>query len=144
MEQCAGMMRPQETNTAPAKPPRSGVPCAGCFGNRTKMPWDQAILELLNTTTRPIFPMTARASGGCTVKKEAQFWPSLGTCSSLLVKHSKRIQKRRMAEDQGRAEKLICGGARIKTTAIDLSDLTSATPHKLHPLRSRRVRVRAQ
>src|SRR2546427_4502704 len=144
MERCAGMMRPLETNTAPAKPPRSGVPCAGCFGNPTKMPWDRVIPELLNTTTRPIFPMTARASGGCTAKKEGQFWPSPGTCNSLLVKLSKRIQKRRQAEDPGRAEKPICGGARTKATAIDLSDLTSATPHKLHPLRSRKVPVRAQ
>src|SRR6266850_2565058 len=128
MEQCADMMHPPEMNTAPAKLPRSGVPCAGCSGNRTKMPWDQVTPELLNTTTRPIFLMTARASGGCTAKKEAQFWPSLVTCSSLLVKHSNRIRKPRQAEDRGRAEKRICGGARTKATATDLSDQTSATP----------------
>src|SRR6266446_657712 len=119
MEQCAGMMRPRETNTAPAKPPRFGVPCAGCSGNQTKMPWDQAIPELLNSTMRPISPMTKRALGGCTVKKGAQFWPSLGTCNSLLVKHSKRILKRPQAKDRGQAEKLICGGVRTKTMGIN-------------------------
>src|SRR5438445_4535482 len=108
------------------------------------MPWDQAIPELLNTTMRPISPMTARGSGGCTAKKAAQFWPSLGMCNSLLVKLFKRIRKRRQAEDRGRAEKPICGGARTKTTATDFYDSTSAARHTPHPLRSRRVRVRAQ
>src|SRR2546422_11068865 len=122
MERCAVMMRPRETNTAPAKPPKSGVPCAGCSGNQTKMLWDQEIPELLNITMQPISPVTPRALGGCTVKKAAQFWPSLDTCNSLLAKHSKRIQKRLRARDRGQGEKPICGGVRTKTRAIDLSD----------------------
>src|SRR6266850_6281282 len=102
MEPCAGMMRQQETNTAPAKPLRSGAPCAGCSGNRMKMQSDQEIPEPLNIMMQLISRMTKRGLGGCTAKEAAQFWPWPATCNSSVVKLSKRIPKRRQAEDRGR------------------------------------------